>query len=347
MYKLLGFLRNLTRVQVGSVVLVAVLVVVATLVLANSDWDFSGEDEQAIYFFNVGEGRLEPEFRFLPYPLPGGTLSMVDMALVNMINEPDRTALSRVWPEDIELRELITGLEMQGNTLVVTFSEAYRKMGALEEALFRSAFTLTMVGLPHIEEVKIRVAYGNEDGEIGWDEWFESAGTIANDPSISPMRISNATFGLFFVDEAGEGLVVETYFAEGVNVRQRALASLERLIEGPSDPDFLPAVSIPTGTRVRNVIEVAAGGDIYVDLSAEFNRFGGTAAQAELLIASIVNTLIESIIPGGGRARRVFFFIDSIRYEEFHGVSDFHLYFTFDETLVLGYGEDEYEYEDE
>jgi len=55
-----------------------------------------------------------------------------------------------------------------------------------------------------------------------------------------------------------------------------------------------------------------------------------------LMIGSIVNTLVDSVTPLL-RQRSVFFMIDSVRREDFHGVEDFHLAFHFDETIMLGF----------
>ncbi|MCL2839558.1 MAG: GerMN domain-containing protein [Defluviitaleaceae bacterium] len=348
MDKFLDFFRRLSRVHIASIIFVTVLIaggIVAT-VLAQRNFGVILEDSRAIYFFSPSDGRLTAEFHPIPSPTPPvGVISMVDMAMTHLLAGPRRSGLSQVWPRDLEYHDLILGLEMYENTLIATFSEAYHQMSPLDEALFRGAFTLTMVGLPDVDEVQMRVAYVTEYG-TNWNERTESAATIANYPSISPTRISNATFSLFFVDETGEGLVVETYFAEGINIRRRERDVVERLIAGSSDLYFTPAVSIPEGTRVRDVITGEGVTDIYVDLSSAFlTGFSGTPTQANLMIGSIVNTLIEST--PGPRTRRVFFLIDSVRREDFHGVENFHLEFTFNERLMLGFTEEVEDYDDE
>ena len=343
--KVFEFLRGLTRVHIAVIVLGVTLIVagVTALVMINSNWDWYDGDSIPVYFFNASEGRLDAEMRHMPYD--HDLMVMVHTAWGHLRGEPHHNSnLMRVWPED--KRDFNTHIQVVDDMLIATFTDEYRDMTPLDEAIFRSAFTLTMVGLPTINEVKFRVAYSMEELEVEWLERVETATTIANNPSISPARISSATFELFFIDETGEGLVTETYVAADVDLRRQGRDVLERLIEGPSDPEFSPATIIPSETRVRDVI--MGTGLIYVDLSSAFvSQFSGTATQARMMITSIVNTLLESTTGPGGRTRRVFFLIESQRHEEFHGVSDFHLGFTFDETMMLGYGQEyEYEYEE-
>jgi len=356
MEKILDNLRNLTRMQIiiGIIGMIVVIIIVTAILMIGSGWDLDGDSSLPIYFFNASAGRLDAELQ--PRPQGGDAIELVRVAMGHLMNDPkDTSNLARTWPEGLEFLEFVIGIHMDAeidNMLVLTFSDHYRNMSPLNEALFRAALTLTMVGIPYIESVKIRWADDiDEYGTILWDERIESRGTIANDPSIPSTRISTATFTLFFIDESGEGLVTEVYAATDIDHRRRGASAIERLIEGPSNSDFSPAVRIPPETRVRSVNVVPAAGAVYVDLSSEFlTNFSGTPAQARLMIASIVNTLNESIVLGGLRTYRFFFLIDSTSREDFHGVSGFNLSFSFDETVMLGYGapdESEYDYEPE
>ena len=339
--KLIGSLRekitavkNNRRLSYIAAAVVLFICVIGVGIFIYSRWERDMYGHMPIYFFNESAGMFEPEW----FPMQeGDTVFLAQLAVAQLINGTRNSRLTNVWPDESEGRAVPSWLFLDEDMLVAAFdSEFYAEMQPLEEALFRSAFTLTMVGLPGIESVKFRVGEG-----VYLTEWVESAETIANNPSISPMRISSVTFTLYFADETGETLVPEVYVASGVDLRRREVFLLTRLIAGPSDSDFSPAVVIPPETRVRSVTLMQDAGGYYVDLSSEFlNNFTGTPAQARMMIASIVNTLIEN---SGLRTRRVSFLIDSERREDFHGVSDFHLWFSFDETLVMGYGEEDYE----
>jgi germination protein M len=272
-----------------------------------------------VYFFNAAQGGLQAEYRELPH---GDSSARIDAALRYFFGTPENSSLARTWPSEIAFLDFVTDIFLEDGILVTTFSEHYDEMPPIDEVLFRAAFTLTMTGLPYIDGIMFRA---NEN------EFFETAETIANNPYISPARRTAEDITLFFVDETGEGLVTEVYSAADVNVHTRAQEILEKLIERQNAQGILPL--IPAETRVRDVL-IELDGGIYVDLSPEFHsRFSGNATHAYLMLQSITHTMLENI---PGPPRRVFFLIDSERWEDFHGVNDFNLGFTIDETIMLG-----------
>ncbi|MDR0272574.1 MAG: GerMN domain-containing protein [Clostridiales bacterium] len=311
---------NKKNMIIIAAAIVAVLIgVVLFLILGRALED--NEHGVEVYFFNSAQGQLEAEFRELPQM---SSVERIETALLYFSNEPESSSLVRAIPSNVQLRELITEIFIENGVLIAMMSEIYDEISTVEDLLFRSAFTLTMVGLPGIESVKFVSADGSE--------FVESAATIANNPHISPARRTAEDFTLYYVDESGEGLTTVLYESADVNVHRRSSQILELLMEGQNEAGILPM--IPPETRVRDVmIELDAG--IYVDLSAEFHsRFSGNATQARLMLQSITHTMLEN---NPGPPRRVFFLIDSVRLDDFHGVSDFNLGFTIDETVMLGY----------
>jgi len=321
-----GFRVFLPGFILGLVVFVAVGSIILTLVLRRQGRDIFSPNQMLIYFFNPAEGQLYPESRPWPY---GDQDDWVNAAIGHLRFPPNSRHLTSTWPDinpllGEEVTPFLRHAGMHGSTLIAEFYESYMVMPPLQEALFRSALTLTMVSLPFIDEVKIRV---NEM------EWVETAETIANGPAISSVRLGNTTLALYFIDESGEGLVREYYTAVGVDIQQRALVALERLIEG-SDIDGAFS-AIPPETRVLAVIPmIVETSSVYVNLSGEFiTRFSGGPAQARLMVAAIVNTVLENT----PQARRVFFLIDSSREEHIPGVADFSGAFEYDETVMVGF----------
>jgi len=277
----------------------------------------------AVYFFDAAEGRLRAEFRDLPQ---GDDSERINAALEYFFGEPEDSTLARVWPADFDFGSAVTRIFISDsdNTLVANLSELYGEIPTPDEALFRAAFTLTMVGLPYINGVWFR---------MGENEWLESAETITNGTDISPARRTAGDFLLFFIDETGEGLITSRYESLDVNVHTRMQDILERLIERQGDSGFLPL--IPPETRVRDFLTEPDSG-FYIDLSSEFHsRFGGTSAQARLMLQSITHTILEN--DGSNIPQRVFFLIDSERWEDFHGVTEFNLGFVLDDSFMLGF----------
>jgi len=305
-----------------------VLGIAATIYFVDFSRDNNRHSYIEVYFFDATSGRLVSELRQWP-----DTITWTEAIIGFLMGEPINSRLTHTWP-GFGVADFITDIYMEDTMLVVTFSDLYWEIPPVEEVVFRSAFTLTMIGLEFVDSVLLRV-----DGYERQVEWLESAETIANAPPISPiLRPGITTFTLFFGHESGEGLVIETYETMVSAVpRLRARAMLERLIAGPTTEGAV--ASIPAETRVLHV-ELHGESGIYVDLSSEFvTRFSGTQSQAQMMIASITNAVIENT--GSPRTRRVFFLIDSERREEFHGVPDFNLGFVFDETMMLGYGQED------
>jgi len=292
-----------------------------------------GAGRLPVYFFNASQGRLEPELREMPQ---GDIYAQLDVVLRYLANGPREASLTRLWPggnDRISMREFLTDIYVnEEGFLNAWFSDLYYEMTPVEEALFRSAFTLTVSGLP-IEGVIFRLPAG---------DMTQTAETIANNPMISPAQRMGEDFRFYFVDESGEGLISINYHMSDVDQHMRTTPMLERLIELQNEPGIMPL--IPPETQVRSVLIAPQNPGIYVDFSAEFHRnFTGLSShQALLMIKSVAHTVLAN----NPAYNRVFFLIDSERVYDFHGVSDFNLGFTMDETVMMGFVPPiDYEYE--
>jgi len=333
---------------IASALVLSIVAISIALVFAIGNRNILQHGQLQVFFFDAAEGRLYPEGR--PWPtedlyfwVDSGTenwdyntkIVWAGTTIGLLSQPPDNSQLSSVWPAfafDPDMPFFLY-FHIQDRTLVATFHESYLEMTPLDEALFRSAFALTMMSLPFINDVVIRV------GDM---EWAETNATIANAPTISSAWLANTQLILYFLDDTGEtaGLVREYYNAVGVDIQRRSRMALERLIEGSVSGNVTPL--IPPETRVNAVLPATEIFSIYVNLSGEFmTRFSGSPTQARFMIQSIVNTVIENSSPPGSppTARQVFFLIDSARHDTFHGVADFDRGFEYDETVMVGYVE--------
>ena len=317
----------LPGIILAVVVLLAVGSVTLALTLRRQGHDiFTPAGPMQVFFFNPSEGLLYSEGRPWPY---GFQSDWVSAAIGHLRFPPNNNRLVSTWPDinpllGEEETPFLRSINMYESTLIIEFYDSYLRMPPLQEALFRSALTLTMVGLPFIDEVKIRV---NDN------EWLESAETIANGPSISPGRLVDRQLVLYFIDASGEGLVREYYNATGLDTRQQVRVALERLIEGSVTEGNFSA--IPEETRVLAVVPGMDLSSYYINLSGDFlTRFTGGPAQARLMIAAIVNTVLENT---PSSIRQVFFLIDSSRKEHVPGIGDFSSSFEYDETVMMGF----------
>lgn len=308
------------KVIIIAVVLVVAGIVALVLQLREQGYDSGESSQMQVYFFSPAEGRLYWEER--PWP-EGSTLDLILMAMGHLQRLPQNNNLTTTWPTTIydaeEELPFLLWVDFADSMAVIDFGEVYFEMSPVQEALFRSALTLTLVGLPYVDEVMIRV-----NGR----EWIESTETIANAPEISYARLANIQITLYLIDESGEGLVREYYSVTEADIQQRERTALEHLISSAYS-------IIPEETRVRVIPADETLTSVYVNLSSEFStNFTGSSAAAQLMIASIVNTVLENSPPA---VRQVFFLIDSARQESFHGVPYFDRGFEYDETVMVGF----------
>jgi len=291
-------------------------IIVLTFALRGRVQDIFAPSHQTmqVYFFNPQAGQLQAE----NIPITAQDFNWVFAAFANMQHAPGRN-LSSTWPETIPLPVYAH----HERTIFLTFDESYLELSPFDEALFRSALTLTLTAWPYVDEVVFRTGdYYRE----------ESSTTVFNAPLLSPARLANVSVVLYFACESGEGLLRDYAVVMDVNPRETELVALERLIAGPA-PEGTVSL-LPAETRVRILRDVETR-SIYVNLSGEFStRFSGGSAQAQLAVQSITNTVLSNSV---WDIRHVFFLIDSARESQFHGVPDFDRGFEYDETVMAGF----------
>jgi len=355
---------------IAAAVLVIVIIIFVMLILS---WMRNNTNHINVYFFNPVAMQLEAE----PRPLTEGD-HQIQGVIGYLHSGPVRSAaLVSMWPHILapEPEDLISHVKLEGSTLLTFFSPVFNEMMPLEQSLFKAAYIHTMKGLPSVSEIKIVVTddyshafeivirdLSEEDDDIPgtYDEDYtpyipqivyddSHAGVLLEplDPPISPRMIADYTFNhLHFVDITGTGLIIETYFAQEIDRWDEPLAifAFDLLRDGPHPEDAL--LLIPPETRVLQLEIDTLTNEMYINLSIEFySRFTGSREHANLMIHSIVNTLIAEVrVP----ISRVFFLIETQQLEYFHGVEDFHTAFVRDNTLLLSYIEAlEYEIWDE
>lgn len=312
---------NKKNIIILSVAVGVVVLAVLLGVLISRGFEDYRAGRLPIYFFNSSSGWLEVEFRELPQT---NLYQQAKVVLEYISQGPRGSALMGLWPVGVEIHEFVTDMYVDDQNYVkLWFSDLYENFAPIDEALFRSSITLSMSGLPFVEGVIFHL----EDREI-----HESTKTIANNPFISPAHRRAEDFTFYFVDESGEGLVSVNYHMPDVDLHRRTTRMIERLIEQQAEQEGIMSL-IPPETRVRSVLIEPQNPGIYVDLSIEFHRnFSGTPFQAYMMLQSITHTVLAN-----NTANQLFFLIDSERWDDFHGVSDFNLEFMMDETAMLGF----------
>jgi germination protein M len=268
-----------------------------------------------VYYFNPGAFRLESIAHTLPH---GDEALWTDTAVTLFVNSSRIPYMTGVWTDEDE--RFLAEWRMSGDVLEAVFPREYHDIPA--------AFVWTMTGLPSINRVAIRVEGDDPEARIV----LESRETVAINPVISSVRLTTRTFTLYFVNDTHDALVPVEYTSSTVDMDQVERYIISLLMEGTEQEGVL--ATIPSET---NIIDIITEESIcYVNLSSDFvNRFTGSSAMAQLMLYSIVNSLVDNM----GHVRRVQFLIDSERVDQFQGLTDFHQVFERNEALIWGYAE--------
>jgi hypothetical protein len=281
---------------------------------------YSRRDEDAynilpVYFYNASASMLESEEHNL---LTAGQDAQVEEAVSHIFGLPHMASLSRPWPEK---EGFLLSCKMNGNILEAYFSSQYGELPPVDEALFSTAFVLTMEGLPFIDHVQII-----PEGLSPVDTAFLNAGNTENDPNISPTRIIASTYTLYFVKADGSGLVSREYTSDQVDKDQKEKFIIDELIALQNSEGVFPTIPAETTVTVETD---ESNSTCHVNFSSEIQRFSGSSELARLMLYSIVNSLTEL-----SNVKQVAFIIDSERVDQFKGVTGFDQVFKRDNSLV-------------
>lgn len=190
----------------------------------------------------------------------------------------------RPIPEGVEVVQ--TKLADDGD-LKVSFNENYRTMESVPEILCRLALVQTLTQVEgvdclefFVEDEPLLDSKGNEVGEMTNEDFVVNPGEQIN-------SIQHATIDLYFSDQAGDGLVLETqrvYYNNNVSLEKLVI---EHLLAGPKLTDDAVA-SIPAETTLVNVS--VADRICYVSLDNGFKTQNYDIQEA-IVIYSLVNSL--------------------------------------------------------
>ena len=218
-------------------------------------------------------------------PQASDTEGLIREFLAQLSSDTDWVEYRKPIPSDVE----VTDFSLDGVLLSIHFDEDYNKMNQVEEVLCRAAVVRTMTQIEGVDCVSFYVAdapltdsKGNIIGSMNQDSFVENPGEQIN-------SIQNTTLTLYFSNESGDGLVVETredvYYSSNISMEKLIM---EQLLEGPQIEGAKSA--IPAGTKLMNVSVV--DGVCYVSLDETFRNQDYQVSEA-IVIYSIVDSLTE------------------------------------------------------
>lgn len=189
----------------------------------------------------------------------------------------------RPIPEGVEVTQ--TKL-VDGGDLKVNFNENYRTLESVPEMLCRLALVQTLTQVEgvdclefFVEDEPLLDSKGREVGKMTNEDFVVNPGEQIN-------SIQHATIDLYFSNQAGDGLILETqrvYYNNNVSLEKLVI---EHLLAGPKLTDAV--ASIPAETTLVNVS--VADRICYVSLDNGF-RTQNYNIQEAIVIYSLVDSL--------------------------------------------------------
>lgn len=246
---------------------------------------------------------------------------MISNILHKLSEKPQGKDVLPVIPEGIK----INNFNIEGNAVVVNFSESYNKLPDEEFVLYQAGIVYSLTELNFIEEVEFRVnnepikdEKGNEVGAMDKSDLY-----ISVDGEYPPREIE---LTLYFANEDSSALktqVIKTTYTPNLPIEN---IIVDLLIKGTKEEGY--NVTIPKGIEY-NKIQVQ-NGICTVDFKELFvtKHWGGSESEL-LTIYSIVNSLTEL-----EDVDSVQFLIDGEKREEFKGHIQFDQLFKRDLSMV-------------
>ncbi|MGN1154908.1 MAG: GerMN domain-containing protein [Agathobacter sp.] len=259
--------------------LVLSFILMFSLVGCNDEKNDPGEYQ--IFYLNREITKVEAE----DYDSTGVQGEELVKELLSRLSEaPKSSKLRQTIPSDV----IVNGVKTEGAYITVDFSQNYRNMSVIEEALVRVAIVKTLLQIEQyslvsftIEAEPLRTADGILVGNMALDSFVENPGAQINGSIQSTIK-------LYFSSTDGTSLVEETrVVTHSTSISMEKLV-MEQLIDGPNLSKC--KATIPAATKIINISVL--DGVCYVNVDRNFYN-QDQEIKEEIVLYSIVNSLTE------------------------------------------------------
>lgn len=257
--------------------------IICFLMLAGCGASDTGEtDTMPIYYISNSETKIETH----EYALQSQTeTEQIEELLAALAQAP----LKKEYKAPLAMGFEVLGYTLEDGKLLLNMGQEYKELSVVQELLVRAAIVRTMVQLPGINFVAIRVndehLFDSLGQLVGWmnaDTFVENEGNEIN--AYAEVRLK-----LYFANETGDGLMAIYRTREyNTNISIEKII-VEELIKGPN-AEGVVYPTINPDTKVANV--AVKDGICYVNLDETFLTQIYNVTP-EVTIYSIVNSLVE------------------------------------------------------
>ncbi len=246
----------------------------------------AGTEEESgyqVYYLNKEGTRIVPR-SYEPQSDPKKTGQMIEELMGKLLSDPDDVEYQKPVPGEVK----VIDYTLEETLLTLYFSPEYSGIDRYMEPLARAAVVRTLTQIDGVECLSFFVGdaplsdnKGNPVGVMANDSFVENPGEQIN-------SIQSAALALYFANQEGNRLVVETrevHYSSNISLEKLVM---EQLLQGPRSEKAQSA--IPAGTKLMNVS--VSDGVCFVSLDMGFmNQNYGI--EEPVVIYSIVNSLSE------------------------------------------------------
>jgi len=210
---------------------------------------------------------------------------IIEELIIKMSEETNGIELKKIKPEEVR----VIDWTVKENQLYVNYSGEYLDLDNVTEVFLRMATVRTLIRVPGIDYIAIRV-----DGEPLTDTLGEPMGFMTENKFIENTggginSYKYASLTLYYANEAGDKLVKEVRDVHYSTNKSLEQLVVEQIIQGPQNAGNYPTVD----SAVKIVSTTAKDGVCYISLDSTFLEPNYNLA-ASLPVYSIVNSLIDT-----------------------------------------------------
>ena len=266
----------------AAIVLVWVMMLAILAGCQNEKSKAITENDTFIYYINEDKTEIKTE----KYNISETNPQKAAEAMVEEISKKTTSVdCNPAIPDEVD----VLSCELTDGEFTLNLSSAYYQVDSVMQGLCRAAIVDSLVQIEGIECIRFLVdgapmtdRDGKEIGTLTADSFVQNVGSTLN-------TYQTATLHLYFANEEGDGLHMETKEVKySSNVALEKLI-MEQLLKGPSDVGNYRTISPDTtilGVTIRD-------GICYVNLNESFLQ-SEYDIKPEITIYSIVNSLTDS-----------------------------------------------------
>lgn len=281
-------MKNNNKILIAGLgFVISIIGVISIIFILNTNFKNNKLNTNSIKLYYIDRLYNTLNYEEISLSITPDITDIVDDIFLQMKETPKTNNLSSAIPSNVELLDY----KLNSDELELNLSKEYNSLSDTEKIFLKSSlvWTYTNNSILDIKEVNVLVnscAILSSFGEVTGSMSLEN---VILSPAISPEKLAIKQAILYFSDESLSLLIQENKLLQIKQSQTIEYQIVEKLISGPIGSNYIKTV--PTNTKIKNI--KTEEGICYVDLSAEFLAKNTVSVTDEVVIYSIVNSLVE------------------------------------------------------